>query len=90
MYETKVIPEYWNRNIIVPIYKKGEPSDLNNYRGITIINTAMKILCKVLTTRIADINQEFGLIRKEQAGFTRQEECVAHAATLLEIAERRR
>ena len=63
---------------------------MNNYRGISIINTMQKILCKVLARRIASVNLNHGLIRKEQGGFIRREECIAQAATLMEILERRK
>jgi len=35
-------PKSWNNSSIVSIYKKDEPSDCNNYRGISIINNGLK------------------------------------------------
>jgi hypothetical protein len=32
-------PNQWRDNIVVMIYKKGEASDSENYRGIRLINT---------------------------------------------------
>lgn len=33
------IPAEWNRRVISPIYKKGEKSEMKNYRGVTLMDT---------------------------------------------------
>ena len=50
-----------------PIYKKKDPTDISNYRPITLLNTDYKILTKVLAIQLMDpIHQ---LIHPNQAGF---------------------
>ena len=43
------LPEEWKESIIVPIHKKGDQTDCNNYRGITILRNTCKILSNILT-----------------------------------------
>ncbi|OUM66093.1 hypothetical protein PIROE2DRAFT_6805 [Piromyces sp. E2] len=48
-------PRNWNTASIVSIpKKKGDLSDCNNYRGISLINVGLKILSKVVTERISN------------------------------------
>lgn len=47
--------------------KKGDLTDCNNWRGISILCVILKVFCKIILERIVgliDMN-----LRKEQAGF---------------------
>ena len=63
---------------------------MSNYRGIALINTFMKLLCKILAKRLQDYIEINKILRKEQIGFLRNEECVGQVACLLECSQRRK
>ena len=42
------LPDEWKESIIVPIYKKGDKTDCNNYRGISLLPTTYKVLSNIL------------------------------------------
>jgi hypothetical protein len=44
----KELPDQWKGSIIVPIHKKGDKTDCNNYRGISLPSTSYKILSNIL------------------------------------------
>lgn len=46
------IPDEWNKGMISPIYKKGEKSEVKNYRGVTLMDTAYKIYANILNERL--------------------------------------
>ena len=50
-----------------PIYKKKDPTDISNYRPITLLNTDYKILTKTLAIQLMD--HITTLVHKDQAGF---------------------
>lgn len=50
-----------------PIFKKKDPTDISNYRPITLLNTDYKLLTKVLALQLMD--HISSLIHKDQAGF---------------------
>lgn len=61
------IPLDWNKGLICPIYKKGEKSEVKNYRGITLMDTAYKIYATILNRRL-EIEAEEKL-KEGQFGF---------------------
>ena len=50
-----------------PIYKKKDPTEISNYRPITLLNTDYKLLTKALAIQLTDHIRT--LIHKDQAGF---------------------
>jgi hypothetical protein len=59
--------EKWKESIIVPVYKKGDKADCSNCRGISLLSTAYKILCKILLPRLTPYAEE--IIGDHQCGF---------------------
>ena len=97
------IPEDWQQSITVPIYKgKGDPLECGSYRGIRLLEQAMKITERVLEQRIremADIdNMQFGfrpgrsttdaifIVRQVQEKYLAKGKALYHAFVDLEKA----
>ena len=45
-------PDSWSEGHIVPIFKSGDPSDPNNYRGITLLSALGKLFSRILNNRL--------------------------------------
>ena len=90
VYEESICPKEWENCTVVPVYKKGNEYDPNNYRGIALINTMQKILAKILAKRMQSACTDFNLLIKEQAGFIREGECASQIVSLLECCQRRK
>ena len=79
-------PEEWNKAILILLYKKGDPRDMNNHRPISLLSVIYKIFTKVITNRIAnklDENQP-----REQAGFRKGYSTIDHLQTVHQIIEK--
>jgi hypothetical protein len=52
------LPEEWKESIIVPIHKKRDKTDCNNYRGISLLPTTYKILSNILLSKLSPYAEE--------------------------------
>jgi hypothetical protein len=69
-----VLPQQWKESVIVPIYKKGDKTDCSNYRGISLLSAAYKILSNILLVRLTPHVSE--IIGDHQCGFRRNRSTV--------------
>lgn len=71
-----------------PIYKKKDPTDIANYRPITLLNTDYKIMTKTLALQIVEAIHK--MIHPDQAGFIPKRSIFNHirlASTIINYAE---
>ena len=69
IWNKEELPEEWKESIVVPIHKKGDKTDCNNYRGISLLPTTYKILSNILLSRLIPYTEE--VIGDHQCGFRR-------------------
>ena len=81
-------PPEWATGIITSVLKKGDPSDPNNYRGITVGHVLGKLYALVLTARLTTWLEARGLRAKGQGGFRAGYRTVDNCFVLRAIAER--
>jgi len=55
------------KSIIIPLFKKGNRMDCTNYRGISLLSIAGKVLTSLLRTRLNDLYES--TLREQQGGF---------------------
>jgi hypothetical protein len=47
VWNKEELPDLWKESIVVPIHKKGDETDCNNYRGISLLSTTDQIFAFV-------------------------------------------
>jgi hypothetical protein len=81
------LPQQWKLPIIVPIHKKVYKTDCNNYRGISLLSTAYKILSNILLTRLTPYGSE--IIGEHQCGFRRKRSTMDQVFYTRQILEKK-
>jgi len=64
------MPDDWKVGLIVPLFKKGDKMNCENYRGITLLNVAYKILPRIILERLKEYSKE--ILGVYQCGFRPQ------------------
>jgi hypothetical protein len=85
IWNKEELPEGWKESIIVPIHKKGDKTDCNNYSymGISLLPATCKILSNILLSRFISYAEE--IIGDHQCGFQRNRSTTDHILCIRQI-----
>ena len=70
-----VIPEEWTKANITPVHKKGNKSELSNYRPISLTSIVCKILEGIIRDQIMQHMKANKLLSTKQHGFVNNRAC---------------
>jgi hypothetical protein len=68
-FELSAIPDIWKSAVVTPVFKKGSPSSVSNYRPISITCIICKVMESILKDNLIAYLSENNLITKQQHGF---------------------
>ena len=88
LFDKGIFPESWTESIILPLYKKGDANNPNNYRGITLCNVCSKIYSTIINNRLLEWVEENNITGEHQAGFKRNYSTIDHMFTLLSFVQK--
>ena len=77
-----IFPSHMKVSRCIPIYKSGSIFDIENYRGIVIINAFNKVFEKIISDRLLDFLDTNNFLSKLQFGF-RRKTSTTHAITAI-------
>ena len=80
------VPEDWRRVVIVPIFKKKDTTEYDNYRGLSLLYNSKKIFASVLLQNIKVRTEE--ILSEAQAGFRSGRSTIDQLHTLRSIADK--
>uniref|UniRef100_A0AAG5DNL5 Reverse transcriptase domain-containing protein n=1 Tax=Anopheles atroparvus TaxID=41427 RepID=A0AAG5DNL5_ANOAO len=86
IWEQEELPDEWKMGVIHPVYKNGDRLDCANFRAITVLNAAYKILSRILYCRLSPLASDF--VGSYQAGFVGGKSTTDQIFTLRQILQK--
>ena len=84
IYHQKSIPEQWLMAKITPVHKKGQKTDITNYRPISNLCSGSKIFEKLILHRIQELEAQYGVdfTGLDQHGFKKDHSTITAALSI--------
>lgn len=78
------VPEEWKESLLIPILKKGDRRKPENYRGISLMNSTLKLLTAIIKDKI----EERLNMAEEQQGFRKNRSTIDATFIVRQIVEK--
>ena len=69
VWHQREVPQRWRDAVIKVLHKKKDRTECGNYRGISLVVHAGKVLLKIVATRLSAYCEARNLLPEEQCGF---------------------
>jgi hypothetical protein len=86
IWRDEKMPDDWKVGLIVPLFKKGDKTKCENYRGITVLNVGYKILSSIILEWLKEYSEE--ILGEYQCGFGPQRRTTDHIFVVRQIQEK--
>jgi hypothetical protein len=84
-YVSKKVPLEWLMSVLIPVFKKGDSTDPNNYRGIALMCVCAKLYNKLLLIRLRSVLDNH--LRINQNGFRQLRSTAQHVLAVRRLFE---
>jgi hypothetical protein len=88
LFDRGIYPENWTESIVLPLYKKGDVNNPNNYRGISLCDASSKVYSVIINQRMQEWVEENNITGEFQAGFKRNYSTIDHIFTLMAFVQK--
>ena len=68
-FSSSKVPQMWKHANVMPLFKKGDPSELNNYRPISLLSCTSKIMERIVFKNVFNYMRDNGILSSHQSGF---------------------
>ncbi len=86
IWETKQWPKKWNQSLIIPIAKKGNSRQCQNYRTMSLICHAGKAMLQIIRKRLRNKAEE--ILSEEQTRFRPKRSTTEHIFIIRMLVEK--
>jgi hypothetical protein len=88
LFDKGVYPTEWKETVILPLFKKGDPNNVNNYRGISLCNVTSKLYGTIINNRLQEWVALHNITGEHQAGFKADYSTMDHIFALLAAVQK--
>lgn len=88
VWKEKILPADWRKDLIVPLYERGDADRGNNYRGISLLCSAYKIYTEIIRNRMDREVEEKSMLPESQAGFRKGRSTMDNIYVLSHVIQR--
>ena len=71
-FNSSTLPDAWKEALITPIFKKGDCTNNNNYRPISLTSPIVKMMESIIRDKVLEHMIKYDLLTPHQHGFTVQ------------------
>ena len=75
-FSTGVVPSYYKKQIIAPVFKKGSHASVKNYRPISLTAHEVKIFERIVKKKVIAFLEDNCLLAPNQHGFRQGRSCL--------------
>ena len=68
-FDTDIFPDTWGDGFIVPLHKKSNVENVENYGGITLLSVVGKLFTSILNTRLNEWAEKYHIYVEAQSSF---------------------
>jgi hypothetical protein len=90
VFSSGMVPAVWCSAFLSAVFKKGDASLMDNYRGIAVGAVMGKLYSIILDNRLSNYCEEHGFRAKGQAGFRREKRTSDHVFVLKHLIDKHR
>ena len=88
LFDEGIYPLSWCESIILPLFKKGDCNNPNNYRGISLCDVTGKLYRSIINNRLQEWIDDNDITGECQGGFKRGYSTIDHMFTLLVLIQK--
>ena len=67
--QSSTFPEEWKKANVIPVYKKGDKSNINNYRPVSLLSTVAKVFERIVFKYVYNHFRDNFVLSVHQSGF---------------------
>ena len=84
-FSSSKVPQMWKHANVMSLFKKGDPSEINDYRPVSRLSCTSKIMERIVFKNVFNYMRDNGILSSHQSGFQSGDSTVDQLAYLYHV-----